>query len=107
DCVRIDYVSDTEANPYAYWTDGQKQNDTQPQKSDAAPQELATKSIRAKLIVAADGINSTVRRLLYTDSQYHDFARPEYSGFAAIFCREIGDITTELRTKLEEYFFQD
>ncbi len=46
DCVRIDCVSDTEANPYAYWTDGQKQNDTQPQKSDAVPQELATKSIR-------------------------------------------------------------
>ncbi|MBN3952162.1 MAG: FAD-dependent monooxygenase [Nostoc sp. NMS7] len=107
DSVRIDCLSDTEANPYAYWTDAQKQNDTQPQKSDAAPQELATKSIRAKLIVAADGINSTVRRLLYTDSQYHDFARPEYSGFAAIFCREIGDITTELWTKLEEYFFQD
>ncbi|MEH2314206.1 MAG: FAD-dependent monooxygenase [Nostoc sp.] len=107
-CVRIDCVANTgiEANPYAYWTEAQKHNDTQPQNSNVAPQELATKSIRAKLIVAADGINSTVRRLLYTDSQYHNFARPEYSGFAAIFCRE-AEIAKELRTKLEEYFFKD
>jgi 2-polyprenyl-6-methoxyphenol hydroxylase-like FAD-dependent oxidoreductase len=108
-CVRIDCVSDTriEANPYAYWTDGQKDNDPQPQNSDILTQELATKSIRAKLIVAADGINSTVRRLLYTDTQYDDFARPEYSGFAAIFCMEIAEIPKELWTKLEEDFFQD
>ncbi|MEH2319799.1 FAD-dependent oxidoreductase [Nostoc sp.] len=108
-CVRIDCVADTriEANAYAYWTDGQKDNETQPQNSDIASQELATKSIRAKLIVAADGINSTVRRLLYTDTQYHDFARPEYSGFAAIFCIEITEIAKELLTKLEEAFFQD
>ena len=108
-CVRIDCVANTgiEVNPYAYWTDGQKHNDTQPQNSDVAPQELVTKSIRAKLIVAADGINSTVRRLLYTDSQYHNFARPEYSGFAAIFCREIAEVAKELWTKLEEDFFRD
>jgi 2-polyprenyl-6-methoxyphenol hydroxylase-like FAD-dependent oxidoreductase len=107
-CVRIDCVSDTriEANPYAYWTDGQKDNDPQSQNSDILPQELATKSIRAKLIVAADGINSTVRRLLYTDTQYNDFARPEYSGFAAIFCREIAEVPKELWTKLEEDFLQ-
>jgi 2-polyprenyl-6-methoxyphenol hydroxylase-like FAD-dependent oxidoreductase len=108
-CVRIDCVSDTqiEANPYAYWTDGQKDNDPQSQNSDILPQELATKSIRAKLIVAADGINSTVRRLLYTDTQYDAFARPEYSGFAAIFCMEIAEVPKELWTKLEEDFFQD
>jgi 2-polyprenyl-6-methoxyphenol hydroxylase-like FAD-dependent oxidoreductase len=108
-CVRIDCVSDTaiETNPYVYWADGQKDNYPQPQNSDILTQESATKSIRAKLIVAADGINSTVRRLLYTDTQYHDFARPEYSGFAAIFCMEIAEVPKELWTKLEEDFFQD
>ncbi len=108
-CVRIDCVADTEieSNPYAYWIERQKHNDTQPQKSEIIPQEISTKSIRAKLVVAADGINSTVRRLLYTDSQYHDFARPEYSGFAAIFCMEIAEVPKELWTKLEEDFFQD
>jgi 2-polyprenyl-6-methoxyphenol hydroxylase-like FAD-dependent oxidoreductase len=108
-CVRIDCIGDAgiETNPYAYWTDGQKDNEPQPQNSDIDPQEIVTKSIRAKLIVAADGINSTVRRLLYADTQYHDFARPEYSGFAAIFCREIAEVPKELYTKLEEDFFQD
>lgn len=107
--VRIDCVADTgiEANPYAYWTDEQKHNDTQPQNSDITPPKLTTKSIRAKLIVAADGINSTVRKLLYTDTQYDDFARPEYSGFAAILCREIAEVPKELWTKLKEDFFQD
>ncbi|MGF2037088.1 MAG: NAD(P)/FAD-dependent oxidoreductase [Nostoc sp. CmiVER01] len=108
-CIRIDCVGDTriETNPYAYWAEGQKNNDIQPQNSDITSQELETKSIKAKLVVAADGINSTVRRLLYTDTQYHDFARPEYSGFAAIFCREISEVQKELCTKLEEDFFQN
>ncbi|MBR8832967.1 MAG: FAD-dependent monooxygenase [Stigonema ocellatum SAG 48.90 = DSM 106950] len=108
-CVRIDCVSDRaiEANPYAYWADGQKQNDTQPQNLDSAPQQLETKSIRAKLIVAADGINSTVRRVVYTDTEYGAFARPEYSGFAAIACREMAHIPNELLTELEDKFLQD
>ncbi|MCC5643663.1 FAD-dependent monooxygenase [Nostoc sp. CHAB 5824] len=108
-CIRIDCVGDTriEANPYAYWAEGQKDNDMQPQNSDIATQELETKSIRAKLVVAADGINSTVRKLLYTDTQHHDFAQPEYSGFAAIFCREIAEVPRGLWTKLEKDFFQD
>ncbi|MEA5504511.1 NAD(P)/FAD-dependent oxidoreductase [Halotia wernerae UHCC 0503] len=108
-CVRIDCVSDTtiEANPYAYWADGQKQNDMQPQIVDTTPQESATKSFRAKLIVAADGINSTVRKILYTNSPDHDFAKPEYSGFAAISCREITHIPNELQTQIKEKFFPD
>ncbi|MBH8551126.1 FAD-dependent monooxygenase [Nostocaceae cyanobacterium CENA357] len=108
-CVRIDCVSDTtiEANPYAYWADGQKQNDMQSQILDTAPQESATKSFRAKLIVAADGINSTIRKILYKDSPYHDFAKPEYSGFAAIACREITNISNELQTEIKEKFLQD
>ena len=106
-CVRIDCVSNigAEANPYAYWADRQKDNDTQPQNSDTASQQSET-SFRAKLIVAADGINSTVRRVVYTNSQYHDFAKPEYSGVAAISCREITEIPNELLTELKEKFFQ-
>lgn len=106
-CVRLDSVSDTsvEANPYAYWADGQKNHDTQSQNSDSPPQPSVTKSFRAKLIVAADGINSTVRRILYADSFNQAFAKPEYSGFAAIYCREIPDIPNELLKHIEEKFF--
>jgi 2-polyprenyl-6-methoxyphenol hydroxylase-like FAD-dependent oxidoreductase len=108
-CIRVDCVSDTsiEANPYAHWAEGQQHDKMQPQNSDEIPQQLETKSIRARLVVAADGINSTVRRILYTDSPYSAFARPQYSGFAAIGCREIVDIPNDLRTELEEKFFQD
>jgi 2-polyprenyl-6-methoxyphenol hydroxylase-like FAD-dependent oxidoreductase len=107
-CVRIDCISDTsvEANPYAYWADGQKNSDTS-QNSDSTSQQSVTKSFRAKLIVAADGINSTVRRVLYANSPYKAFAKPEYSGFAAISCREIPNIPNELRSHLEEKFFAD
>ncbi|AFZ23854.1 2-polyprenyl-6-methoxyphenol hydroxylase-like oxidoreductase [Cylindrospermum stagnale PCC 7417] len=103
-CVRIDCVSDSsiEANPYAYWTE-----ETQPQNSDSISQKSAIKSIRAKLIVAADGINSTVRRVLYADSPYRAFARPKYSGFTAINCLEITEIPKELATEIAEKFFQD
>lgn len=105
-CVRLDYVSDAsvEANPYAYWADGQKNNDTQPQNLDSDPQPSGTKSYRSKLIVAADGINSTVRRILYADSSNQALVKPEYSGFAAIYCREIPEIPNELRSHIEEKF---
>ncbi|WP_322744541.1 MULTISPECIES: hypothetical protein [unclassified Nodularia (in: cyanobacteria)] len=66
-CVRIDCVSDlgTEANPYAYWADGQEVNHNQPENLDPISQQSVTKSFRAKLIVAADGINSTIRKIIY------------------------------------------
>jgi 2-polyprenyl-6-methoxyphenol hydroxylase-like FAD-dependent oxidoreductase len=106
-CVRLDCVSSAsvEANPYAYWADGQNNHDTQSQNSDSAPQPSVTKSFRAKLIVAADGINSTVRKILYADSSNQAFAKPEYSGFAAIYCRQIPEIPNELRSHIEEKFF--
>lgn len=107
-CIRVDCVSDlgVEANPYAHWTDRQKQEDTQSQNSETS-QQLAKKSLRARLVVAADGINSMIRRILYTDSPYHAFARPEYSGFAAVGCREMSEIPNELLTELKEKFFED
>lgn len=106
-CVRLDCVSSAsvEANPYAYWEDGQKNHDPQSENSDNPPQPSVTKSFRAKLIVAADGINSTVRRILYANSSNQAFAKPEYSGFAAIYCREIPDIPNELLKQIEEKFF--
>ncbi|YAF95730.1 MAG: FAD-dependent oxidoreductase [Nodularia sp. CChRGM 3473] len=106
--ARIDCICDQQikANPYAYWEDGQRQDD-QPQDLDNNSQKSITKSLRAKLIVAADGINSTIRRVIYKDSFYSDFAQPEYSGFAAISCREITNIPNELQTQIAEQFLQD
>jgi 2-polyprenyl-6-methoxyphenol hydroxylase-like FAD-dependent oxidoreductase len=78
-----------------------------PQNDEQISQPLDAKSIRARLVVAADGINSTVRRILYADRPYSAFARPEYSGFAAIGCRDIDDFPKNLCAELEEKFFQD
>ena len=107
-CIRVDCVSDlgAEANPYAHWTDRQKE-DMPSQNSEMISQQLAKKSLRARLVVAADGINSMVRRVLYTDTPYQAFARPEYSGFAAIGCRGMSEIPNELLIELKEKFFED
>ncbi len=107
-CVRIDCLSDKgiEANPYAYWEDEQQDN-IKPNNLDITPQQLVTNSIRAKIIVAADGINSTIRRVLYQDTEYHDFAKPEYSGFAAIGCRKLTEIPPKLQIELEEKFLHN
>ncbi len=106
-CIRLDCFSDisVEANPYAYWVDEQKNNDTQSHNLESIPQQSATKSFRAKIIVAADGINSTGRKILYANSSKQAFSKPEYSGFAAIFCREIPNIPKELLAHIEEKFF--
>ncbi|MBD2440364.1 FAD-dependent monooxygenase [Nostoc sp. FACHB-110] len=107
-CVRLDCISNVgaEANPYAHWADGQKNSEIS-QNLDTTSEQSITKSFHAKLVVAADGINSTVRRVLYTDSPYQAVAKPEYSGFAAIFCPEIPNIPDELRSRLEKKFFAD
>jgi 2-polyprenyl-6-methoxyphenol hydroxylase-like FAD-dependent oxidoreductase len=100
-CVRIDCVSDASVNinPYAYWEEEKDLDNT--------PQKFETKSFRAKLVVAADGINSTVRKVIYKDTSHSAFAQPEYSGFAAVFCRDITEIPNQLQTELEEKYFSE
>lgn len=99
-CVLIDCVSDASVNnnPYAYWEE---------EKDIEAPtQQFETKSFRAKLVVAADGINSTVRKVIYQNTSHSAFAQPEYSKYAAIFCRDI-EIPSQLHTQLEEKYFSE
>ncbi|NEO14572.1 MULTISPECIES: NAD(P)/FAD-dependent oxidoreductase [unclassified Moorena] len=106
--VRLDFVSDAaiEANPYAHWSNRQNDQDTVSFNSEHSGQQFKKKSIRARLVVAADGINSTIRQIVYKDSPYSGLARPDYSGFAALFCMKITDIPPELSTELENKFFQ-
>jgi 2-polyprenyl-6-methoxyphenol hydroxylase-like FAD-dependent oxidoreductase len=101
-CVRIDCISDArvDVNPYAHW------NDTNSENLQVNSPQSISKSFQAKIVVAADGINSTIRTILYKDSPEQNFAKPEYSGFAAIFSRDIFDVQQELATELEEKFLQ-
>ncbi len=84
-CVRADFVSDreVEANPYAHWDDTQQKNKSSIVSSSPFPESEIT-SIRAKLLIAADGINSTVRQAIYKETPYSEYSKPEYSGIAAI-----------------------
>ncbi|WP_127087198.1 FAD-dependent oxidoreductase [Dulcicalothrix desertica] len=99
-CVRIDCVSDASVNinPYAYWEED---------NLEAPSQQFERKSYQAKLLVAADGINSTVRKVIYKDTENSTFAQPEYSGFSAIFCLENTDIPNQLETELEVKYFRE
>lgn len=106
--VRIDCVSDaaTETNPYAHWIDV-PQLDNTAQGSSMEHQSMGVTSVHAKLVVAADGINSTIRQALYRDTPYQVFAQPEYSGFAAVGCFAIQAVPAKLRAQLQETFLED
>ena len=73
--------------------------------SDNRPEDCH-KSFRAKLVVAADGINSTVRQILYAATDLQEFAKPKYSGFVAIGCLHIEAVPNAIREVLESKYFQ-
>lgn len=102
-CVRVEIATaqTPNPNPYAHWSDSEATSEAEIMPSQGV------KSIYGKLVIAADGINSTVRQVLYQDSVYEAFAKPEYSGFAAIMCQSITDIPQELIASLEEKYFVD
>ena len=109
ECVRVDCLSDmtVEANPYAHWNSEAQNIQALSQNININTESVAQKSFRAKLVVAADGINSTVRKVLYKDTNYETFSRPEYSGYAAIICSEIADLPDDIQTEIQEKFLQN
>ncbi|MDY6901230.1 MAG: NAD(P)/FAD-dependent oxidoreductase [Cyanobacteriota bacterium] len=119
--VRVDCLSDmmVEENPYAHWDSETQNNQVQSQYINHNISEnisenihkntesVEKKSFRAKLVIAADGINSTVRKILYRDTNHQVFSRPEYSGYAAIICSEITDASDEIQTEIQEKFLHN
>ena len=108
-CIRVECLSNpgTEANPYDHWPAKPHQDGSPIYNSESPSSQSETKIIRARLVVGADGINSTVRKILYKDGPYANFAHPEYSGFAAIGCINIGEPPHDLSTELQEKIFQN
>ena len=100
--VRVECTSNNETgnNPFAHW---QQPADDSP-KSDRSESNPSYKEFSAKLVVAADGINSTIRRLIYANSDWERWAEPQYSGYAAIGCLQIENISDETMAQLENYF---
>jgi 2-polyprenyl-6-methoxyphenol hydroxylase-like FAD-dependent oxidoreductase len=102
--ITVNCVSDREitANPFAHWDN----TATEEQTNAVPPQPTYDHQFKAKLVVAADGINSTVRQLVYADSALSQWARPQYSGFSAIGCMQIEHVSKKIMQELEEKYFQ-
>jgi len=111
--VRVDCLSDstTKNNPYAHWESEAQNNQIQSQyiskNINQNTESVEKNSFRAKLVIAADGINSTVRKILYRDTNHQLFSRPEYSGYAAIICSEITNIPDEIQTEIRAKFLHN
>ena len=109
ECVRVDTLSDMTIgkNPYAYWNSEEQNTQNNPQNIDTNVEKSAHKCFWGRLIVAADGINSTVRKVIYQNTSYQTFDRPEYSGYAAIICSGINNVSKQTQTELQEKFLQN
>ena len=108
-CVQVDCVSDTtvEENPYAFWNSEEKKTSTQSENPSTNGEKFRQKSFRGKLIIAADGINSTIRKALYKDTDYESFSLPEYSGYARIACLGVDNVPNEIHNEIQRKFLKN
>lgn len=106
--VIVNCVSNNEVsfNPFAHW-ENQAPDKTKDTKDRDIDSELSMhQQFQAKLVVAADGINSTVRQLIYGNSDLSQWAKPQYSGFSAIGCMQIDEVPDEIVQQLENKYLQ-
>ena len=94
------------ANPFAHWKMQQSEQVLTNLTDELENQKQVQKQFRAKLVVAADGINSTIRELLYSKSDLSQWGKPQYSGIAAIGCLKIENVSDEITEELETKYFQ-
>lgn len=105
--VQVNTISDasTSRNPFAHWE--MMPSNVDPSDSTQANQESDhQKSLYAKLVIAADGVNSTIRQLLYSKTDLRQWAQPQYSGVAAIGCFGINNIPISMIEELKAKCFQ-
>ncbi|MGR3279840.1 FAD-dependent oxidoreductase [Acaryochloris marina NIES-2412] len=104
--VQINTISDAaiSVNPFAHWEIMKPKADTS--ASTQVDQGSDNKSFSAKLVIAADGVNSMVRQLLYDNTDLREWAKPQYSGIAAIGCFRIGEVPDSILEELEAKCFQ-
>ena len=106
--VEIDCVCDRAitANPFAHWEKPISKQVEINSQDESENYKSEQKQFRAKLVVAADGINSTIRQVLYVNSNLSQWAKPIYSGIAAIGCLQIDNVPKETAQELEAKYFQ-
>ena len=102
--VTVNCISNQEisANPFAHW-----ENLAPGNREDTDPNQPSEhQQFQAKLVIAADGINSTVRQLIYGNSDLSQWAKPQYSGFSLIGCMQIDSVSDEIMQQLENEYLQ-
>lgn len=106
DWVRVDSTSDAaeSINPFAHWE--MLRSDLKQSTSPETSQTSLSGRFYAKLIVAADGINSTMRQVLYENKGLEEWAKPQYSGFAATGCFQFENLPKSILDTLETCFLQ-
>jgi 2-polyprenyl-6-methoxyphenol hydroxylase-like FAD-dependent oxidoreductase len=107
DFVSVDFLSNqpVENNPFAHWENSPI---TEQNKSDnpANNYQQINHNFSAKLVIAADGINSTVRQILYRERGWQTGAKPQYSGYSAIGCFAVDHISDSIVQELEGNYLQ-
>ena len=104
-CVRADFVSNqkVETNSYAHWDDQQEKNESSSVNSSQFPDSEIT-SIRAKLLLGMDGINSRVRQVIYKNTPDSRCSKPEYSGVGAIGSGGMLQVAEAVSKEIKERF---
>lgn len=106
--VQISCVCDDRApatNPFAHW-EMRKLDSIETNSTDKLTLDSSQMKFRAKLVVAADGINSTIRQVLSENSDLSQWTKPQYSGFSAIGCMQVDNVPDETIQELESKYFQ-
>jgi 2-polyprenyl-6-methoxyphenol hydroxylase-like FAD-dependent oxidoreductase len=109
DKVKITYIPRGMAsNPFAHWEMEKPALISTPTIADLEPSnlEINHQYLYAKLVVAADGINSAIRQNLYCGTPLQDWANPQYSGFTAIGCFKTSNVPESLDQALENTYLQ-
>ncbi|MEM9273935.1 MAG: NAD(P)/FAD-dependent oxidoreductase [Cyanobacteria bacterium P01_F01_bin.143] len=109
DLLEVDCVTNNDeslSNPFAHWEPPKiDSKETQSPEKSTTTNTIAQK-LQAKLVVAADGINSTIRQKIYSNSELAQWAKPQYSGFSAIGCLQIENVSQTIIQELETKYFQ-
>ncbi|MFP4133173.1 MAG: FAD-dependent oxidoreductase [Halothece sp.] len=107
DLVWVDCISNQAVpnNPFAHWNDSAT-SDNQAINGSNSDEEIKS-SLQAKIVIAADGINSTVRQVLYQNTPLEYWAKPQYSGYAAMGCLAVENIPDEIINTLETHYFKN
>lgn len=104
--VSVDCISNQSlpVNPFAHWDNSR--NEENNSSKDNHYDEPSQHSFQAKLVVAADGINSTIREILYKNTDLEKWAKPQFSGYGAIGCFTVENIPDETTNSLENNYLQ-